>query len=276
MRLLDSNRTTSNSSLEINISREIGVSHYGYIYLTRNKVNGHSYVGKHKLNGDNSYIGSGKNICSAIKKYGKDNFTNEILQYCNSLEELNLAEMSWIKKLRSEGECHYNISDGGDGGDIFSKLTPEQQEHVREVCGKTQLGVVWDDERKEKMRQKQLGKVRSEETKLHMSIAQKGKKRSKESVEKTASKLRGRKQSQELIDKRVNSRKLNGNYSMSELTKQKLSEIGRKHRHTEVTKQVIGECSKGRKWITNGIINKFVKGSELEQLLNKDFVYGRI
>ena len=47
-----------------------------YIYLTKNIVNGKSYVGKHTYRGkdsfDKNYLGSGYLLKRAIKKYGKD------------------------------------------------------------------------------------------------------------------------------------------------------------------------------------------------------------
>ena len=53
---------------------------YGYIYLTTNLINGRVYVGKHKSSKyDSSYYGSGKAIKNALKKYGVENFSNEIL-----------------------------------------------------------------------------------------------------------------------------------------------------------------------------------------------------
>jgi hypothetical protein len=48
------------------------------IYCTTNKINGKKYIGSHnkrKLN----YLGSGTDLKQAIKKYGKENFTRQIL-----------------------------------------------------------------------------------------------------------------------------------------------------------------------------------------------------
>lgn len=38
----------------------------------------------------------------------------------------------------------------------------------------------------------------------------------------------------------------------------------------------ISEAGKGRKWVTNGIENRFVKGDELTQCLNNGYRYGRV
>lgn len=86
------------------------------IYKTINLINGKIYIGKQIRNNPN-YIGSGIILKKAIEKYGKENFTKEILEYCSSKEELNSREIFWIKKLDSRNPIKgYNISKGGDGG----------------------------------------------------------------------------------------------------------------------------------------------------------------
>jgi hypothetical protein len=44
-----------------------------HIYKTTNTVNGKIYIGKEKHN-DNNYIGSGRILNNAVKKYGKEVF----------------------------------------------------------------------------------------------------------------------------------------------------------------------------------------------------------
>ena len=60
-----------------------------YIYLTTNHINGKKYIGKHYGELDDAYLGSGINIQAAIKKYGIENFSKEILYISNSEEDRN-------------------------------------------------------------------------------------------------------------------------------------------------------------------------------------------
>jgi hypothetical protein len=78
------------------------------IYKTTNLITGKIYVGQDSKNNPN-YLGSGKYIWNAIKKYGKENFKKEIICGCNSREELNEKEIYWIKELNSTNlEIGYN------------------------------------------------------------------------------------------------------------------------------------------------------------------------
>jgi len=61
------------------------------VYLTTNLINGKKYIGMDS-NNNPKYIGSGTLILKAIKKYGKENFKKEILEYCSSIYEMELKE----------------------------------------------------------------------------------------------------------------------------------------------------------------------------------------
>lgn len=87
----------------------------GYIYKTTNTVNNKIYIGQHHATEyDNNYIGSGPILKKAINKYGKDNFINEILEICETEEELHLKEEYWILTLNArDHNIGYNIAKGG-------------------------------------------------------------------------------------------------------------------------------------------------------------------
>lgn len=83
------------------------------IYKITNKINGKFYIGMHKTKDLNDgYMGSGKLIRRAIKKYGLENFSKEILHICDSEKDMKNKE----KELVIIGEMSYNLCDGGHGG----------------------------------------------------------------------------------------------------------------------------------------------------------------
>jgi group I intron endonuclease len=90
------------------------------VYETINKINGKRYIGKDKYN-DPTYIGSGRILSKAIKKYGKENFIKLILEHCTSEEDLNQKEKYWIAITDAQtSPLYYNIGPGGNGGDNIS------------------------------------------------------------------------------------------------------------------------------------------------------------
>lgn len=88
----------------------------GYIYETTNLINGKTYIGQHKKDYyDYCYKGSGKLLNQAIQLYGKEKFKTIVLEWCESLEELNEREIYYIALYRIQNKAEYNITDGGDG-----------------------------------------------------------------------------------------------------------------------------------------------------------------
>ena len=170
------------------------------IYKTTNLLNGKSYVGQQSTN-DEMYLGSGKILKLAIKKYGVENFKKEIIEECLTREELNKREIYWIKKLNPV----YNIHEGGYGGynkfavgankkkkgktweEIYS---PEGLETMRSIerSGKNNsfYGKTHTEENKklnaEQARKMHTGSKRSEASKLRSSIALKNSKKHKEAM----------------------------------------------------------------------------------------------
>jgi len=97
-----------------------------------NKLNNKFYIGKDKNNNPN-YLGSGKLIKRAIKKYGKENFKKEILEECKTDDELNKREIYWINKLKPK----YNIAKGGNGGYLLKFASDDiKQKCYRKIKNK--------------------------------------------------------------------------------------------------------------------------------------------
>ena len=90
---------------------------YYLIYKTTNKINGKYYIGMHKTDDlDDGYLGSGSYFRNALKKYGRENFEREILEYCNSNEEMLLAETRYVTEDVVNDKSSYNLTLGGFGG----------------------------------------------------------------------------------------------------------------------------------------------------------------
>ena len=90
---------------------------YYTIYKTTNTINNKIYIGKHKttdLNDD--YLGSGIALTDAIKKYGRENFTKEILYVLDNEYDMNNKECEIITEEFISLDTNYNMMLGGQGG----------------------------------------------------------------------------------------------------------------------------------------------------------------
>lgn len=92
-----------------------------FIYKTTNLINNKTYVGIHQTeNIDDGYIGSGLHFLRAVKKYGKDNFKREILEYCSSYDELLEKERILVNEEWVRDISNYNLKTGGQNTGILS------------------------------------------------------------------------------------------------------------------------------------------------------------
>lgn len=102
------------------------------IYKITNSINGKSYIGQstnvekrflaHKNNSHNPNSKQYNSIFyRAIRKYGLENFTFEVLEECDR-SELNDKEKKYIKLYNTHGEKGYNLDDGG-GSSHFIRLS---------------------------------------------------------------------------------------------------------------------------------------------------------
>jgi group I intron endonuclease len=98
------------------------------IYFITNKINGKIYVGltsegvkrwnkhlKTAAGGPIKCAPSYSYIHKAINKYGADNFSFDIIEEHQTIDELKEAEIFWISYLKQIGVQLYNLTDGGDG-----------------------------------------------------------------------------------------------------------------------------------------------------------------
>lgn len=157
-------------------------THYGFVYITTNHINNKKYIGQHKIgNRDDWYLGSGKLIKRAFEKYGRENFSKEILAYANSQDELNDLEINIIKLYNAvDDENFYNLAEGGHTNNFSNKNDIELKE-IRNKIRNSLLGKKKSPEsikkrtqtRKEKNISTFSGKKHSDKTKEKLSNSMK-------------------------------------------------------------------------------------------------------
>lgn len=145
--------------------------YYGVIYKITNLVNGKIYIGQtikdiqvrfnaHCLR-QKKYK---SNISETINKYGKENFTIEIIEYCHNHKELDNREKQLIKTLSSLTPNGYNICLGG-AGSSYEKRKRISQSLLSD-------------------KNPQGGRTRTNEWKVKMSTIMSGRKIDRDVVEK--------------------------------------------------------------------------------------------
>lgn len=136
---------------------------YQFIYLTTNKTNNKKYVGFHSTNNLNDgYIGSGKILKKSIKKYGRENFSFEILEFCND-RSWQKKEIYWIEELKSLIPDGYNITKGGQGS-LGRKFSEESIKKISNSKRGQLSGIPLSESHKNKIRLGNKGQIRSVET----------------------------------------------------------------------------------------------------------------
>lgn len=87
------------------------------IYKITNLINGKIYVGSHKTSViDDDYMGSGKYLLHAQKKYGIENFKKEILFVFDNADQMYQKEAEIVTEEFLSEENTYNLKRGGFGG----------------------------------------------------------------------------------------------------------------------------------------------------------------
>ena len=164
------------------------------VYRITNQIDGKFYIGRHKTaNLNDGYFGSGgTRLQAALAKYGRENFTKEIIMLCDSYEHMIQVEKDLVIL---DPAISYNMVPGGDKGGWVPTLnkgrirTPEHKlaisrankgskrtQKQREAISKANIGRQFSAEHKEK---------------LKLSAQNRGP-RSSESIAKSAAGLRGR------------------------------------------------------------------------------------
>ena len=102
-----------------------------YIYCITNLMNDKTYIGQHKTeNLNDSYMGSGLMITKSIRKYGKNNFSKEILAITGTKQNADILEKCFIALYREIGKAEYNLATGGTGGQDGRKHTEQEKNKI--------------------------------------------------------------------------------------------------------------------------------------------------
>ena len=106
------------------------------VYKTTNLINGKIYVGLHVTsNLEDDYLGSGSQLKSAVKKYGKENFKREYIKICNSPEEMYELEADIVNEDFVKRSDTYNMKTGGTGSWYHVNSNPEQKRKTSSIGG---------------------------------------------------------------------------------------------------------------------------------------------
>jgi hypothetical protein len=167
---------------------------FHFLYKTTNLINERYYLGMHSTNKLNDgYLGSGTRFYKELKKYGRENFTIEIIEFFDNRQELSEAEKKLIKEEHILDKNCLNLRNGGTGGFkdyehglIFIK-SGEKTRFSKSNCPSN------SEEHRKKASERM--KKRWEDGKMrHIPKLNnwKGKKHKKESIEKISSSKKGK------------------------------------------------------------------------------------
>lgn len=244
-----------------------------FLYKTTNIINGKFYIGVHQTtNINDGYLGSGLNLRRAIKKYGRDNFHKEILEFFDSPEEMFQKEREIVNEDFISLKNNYNLKIGGIGNSIGRNNTfygRRHSENSKKRMSESKKGIPMSEATKHKIKKTRKSKKfrHSEKTKqilrekntgnnnprfgAKMTPKEKsemikrvtGLKRSKATKERIRQARIGTKLSKETKNKVS---KTQTGKKHSEETKQKISLILTSRECTKETRQKISESHKGK------------------------------
>ncbi len=190
---------------------------------------------------------------NALVKYGIDAFTFEILEVCNSPEELNEREIYWINKLNALYPNGFNYREGGAGdtaegisrGNFGKKKTPAWNLNLSQ----SRTGFKMSEAQKKKLSEIGKGRKQSEETKNKKSVKLKGRKTGPCTPERRLAIIAGMteegRQRSIAASKAAFTGKKKGPHKPETILK--MQEAGRKRRHTDATKKKLSDIQKGKK-----------------------------
>ncbi len=100
-----------------------------FLYETRNKLTGKRYIGIHDGDVNDSYLGSGRYLCRAVKKYSAKNFERQVLVLCENREYACFLEECYVDEDFIADPNTYNVKLGGEN----APLTKETRRRISEA-----------------------------------------------------------------------------------------------------------------------------------------------
>jgi hypothetical protein len=134
---------------------------YYTIYKITNQIDSKIYIGCHKTNDLNDdYMGSGKYLKLAQKKYGINNFTKEILFVFDNPKEMYEKEAELVNPEFLITENTYNLKIGGYGGWDYTNSnglnnSTKTKEQLSEAALKTWEKLKGDSDYMDSLRKRQ-------------------------------------------------------------------------------------------------------------------------
>jgi len=249
------------------------------VYKHTNNINGKIYVGitqqkpEDRFKSGSSYVGN-KHFKSAIKKYGWNNFSHEILEDNLDRKEAMLKETHYINFFESNNSSKgYNKSTGGEAPILNPETRIEYKERFSNLA-KSRKGKPLSKETRikisiankgKKFPGRGIGKTLSEETKLKISKSNSGKKRSEEVIEKNRLSHLGKKISEDHKRKisesmkLVKAKKVIGKNILTNKMTEIFNSVEDAAKHFNlVNSSCITNCCKGRTKSSAGHIWKYI------------------
>lgn len=152
------------------------------IYKVTCTINGMIYIGYHSTNDVNdSYLGSGKYLLNAIKKYGSNKFRKEILYVFENKNDALLKEAEIVNIEFVRRKDTYNLKIGGEGGwDYINRELSKDIDHILKKYEKVSVAlkelykdkklIGWKINHMDNIPNGMKGKKHSQESKEKMSL----------------------------------------------------------------------------------------------------------